>query len=302
MKRDLRLNKSATDRTIASYGINYKLNLDFVQMVICKRLEKVHSSGKDPLFEHPEISEMSVKEVEQLGMERGEQMISSPPTIIRAVISAESLKKLKADVYSTRVPSGNDGGVEPSSNDCMTSVLYRALLECLEVDTDTNPREIFPYQLAINVRFRRNPPTPKTFFGNCVLTIWMPQSRKDVLAETVFETASNVRKNVMKTNEAFIQSSIDKISQCENAQFTSFWDSDTFCFTNWNTYFDWYGHADLGKGEPAKFTLLLKMMVRFFVILPGKEPGSIELVIGHTQQLCDKFQRHPDFVKYFELR
>ena len=215
-------------------------------------------------------------------------------------IDPESLRKLKQDVYTLREQSKLKD-VEPSSNDCLISLLFRAYAIAGEVETSGNPGNVLPLQIACNSRFRRNPKVPVTYFGNMIVNIDTPWSLDDLKSETMFDTAAKIRNRVLTINHDFVQSTIDKISMDKTLKFASMMYTTRYSVTNWNhPEFEWYKAADLGSGGPEKFTMLTKFLDQFSVMVPSKD-GGLEVLTAAKAEIMDKFLSDPLIDKYFSV-
>ncbi|XP_075250348.1 uncharacterized protein LOC142342714 isoform X2 [Convolutriloba macropyga] len=297
---------------LKSRGFDYKLCVEnfhvddqlmdeyLLKVVVCRRTEVNSPSGKEPIFEHPEFTIIPDDVYKQGFATYLQDMMINERKAKILKIDPESLRKLKQDVYTLREQSKLKD-VEPSSNDCLISLLFRAYAIAGEVETSGNPGNVLPLQIACNSRFRRNPKVPVTYFGNMIVNIDTPWSLDYLKSETMFDTAAKIRNRVLTINHDFVQSTIDKISMDKTLKFASMMYTTRYSVTNWNhPEFEWYKAADLGSGGPEKFTMLTKFLDQFSVMVPSKD-GGLEVLTAAKAEIMDKFLSDPLIDKYFSV-
>merc|ERR1712226_144851 len=148
----------------------------------------------------------------------------------------------------------------------------------------------------VSMRNRRDPPMPHTYFGNMAWPAYLEINEKP---KSAFEVALKIREAVGQFDDSYCQSRIDYISQNPFTQYNVWLDDTCVMFTNWNKLFDWYGDANLGKGNPVKFMLLCNGLDRCFVILPGARAGETEMQVSMTATHMGRFLEHEHIKKYF---
>ena len=147
-----------------------------------------------------------------------------PTKATAAVISKSDLDQLKKDVFKTASPGQVEEleklGINPSSNDCLVALIYKAFIET-RPDDETEPEVGHPLSLVVNLRQRRVPPVPETFFGN-MLTLSTTNLKKKLAANnSLFDLAVVSRKCILKQNEEFVQSCVDQLNKMKFFQFYS---------------------------------------------------------------------------------
>ena len=218
----------------------------------------------------------------------------------RLHISSIGLNDLKKDVYD-QIDKGSDSNLpKPSTNDCLAATLYKAVAETAKLDPESNPDGIMDFGLWCNLRFRRQPPLPVSFFACYTVPLVFPLSKSERERMTVYQIASKMREKVQETDENFIQSQIDMLNQYDQIIHLTFnYSHHKFSCSNWNSFFDWFQDADLGKGEPEKFMLMTEIMSYIGFVLPGKEKGSLEITLGLPPSHVEALLKHDAIQKYF---
>ena len=244
-----------------------------------------------------------MEELKELGEAMRDDLLNEPPLILNFEVDYDSLKRIKRDVYAGGLEDGFKGSIKvsPSTNDCLVSLIYKAFAETAIEDKEKNSENVFPFQLSVNSRFRRDPPVRREVLGNFILLAVIDLSKEEATKLTSFEIACLMRSELLKMDEQYIQSSIDKIARNEFTQFTSFYHPTTMRFTNWNRYFDWYPDTDLGQGRPEKFTTCSRMFEKYCIVKPARKEGDLDLTISLKTRHMQQFLKHDIVKAYLKL-
>ena len=225
-----------------------------------------------------------------------------PFKVARLHISSEALKSLKNDVYQGKDAEDLIQNICSSTNDCMVAVLYRAFLETAQFDLKIDPKKEHSLVLACNLRCRRQPPVPVSFFGSYVIPLHLKLSGPEWETLGIFGIASKLREKVRDTDEEEIKAFFDSLHMLDGVvQFKTFYEDNILNCSNWNSFFDWYKDADLGQGQPEKMMFLIRNAPNIAFILPSKEESSLEIVLGLEPAHMERFQQHYLIQKYFKV-
>ena len=198
-----------------------------------------------PKFVHPEVSAIPQWPVipEPTG-------VVEPCSTVFVYIEKTALEQLKNETVNSESKIENDLSVKqqilPSRNDCLIALIYKAYIETL-IENGNLLTQKYPLSFIINARFRRNPPTPKTYVGNMVVLGGCEFTRDQVKKMDLFKIAVEVRKSISKVNEDFVQSFVDNLAQIEFAQLS------------WMEYFNFNFLFKIKRSRKRRWKVCLKL-------------------------------------------